>query len=197
MKKYRCPNCKEVFIGAQEICPKCGVTLRYANKEKERPVEEEEAVSVANFSFNDPEVIKHEEKFVPVTSIESLDNPQAGNGDAQAAPLVPGQMRTVAQGESFFDGKAMARVGIYLSAFLIVLFTLGFGTVWAYCRVVRWDTNHSVVSGHRLKFTGKGGKLFGRYLLWLLLIPLTLGIILIKVQIFLQKWKINHIEFLD
>lgn len=195
MKKYRCPNCKEIFIGTQEVCPNCGVHLRYAGKQEEKkPVEE--ATTVSNFVFNDPEVVKHEEKFVPVTSIESLDNPKDENGDAIQMPL-PGQMRSVAQGESFFDGKALARVGVWLSSYLLVLITVGIATVWAYARVVRWDINHTVVSGHRLKFNGKGGKLFGRFLLWIILTPLTLGIILIRVQIFLQKWKVKNTEFLD
>ena len=197
MKKYRCPNCKEVFYGTQEVCPKCGVKLRYAGKETEKPVEEE-AVTVSNFLFSDPEVVKHEEKFVPVTSIESLDNPKDENGQDAQLGLMPGQMmRTVAQGESFYDGKALARVGVWLSSYLLAIITLGLGTMWAYARVVRWDINHTVVSGHRLKFTGKGGKLFGRFLLWILLTPLTLGIILIKVQLFLQKWKVKHTEFVD
>ena len=59
MKKYRCPNCKEVFMGTQEICPKCGVKLRYADQQKDKPVVEE-ATTVSNFSFNDPDVVKHE-----------------------------------------------------------------------------------------------------------------------------------------
>ena len=77
---------------------------------------------------------------MPVTSIESLDNPTDENGDAIQMPL-PGQMRSVAQGESFFDGKAMARVGVWLSSYLLVIITLGLGTMWAYARVVRWDNN--------------------------------------------------------
>lgn len=192
MKKYRCPNCKEVFVGAQENCPKCGVILRYSMKKKENRPVEEDAVSVSNFVFSDPDVIKHEGKFVPVTALDSPDNPD----DAVAASLL-GAQRTVAQGESFFDGKALARVGVFILAFLLFVITAGLGLPWAYCKVVRWDCKHTTVSGHRLKFTGKGIQLFGRYLLWILLTPLTAGIILLWVQVFVKKWKIAHIEFLD
>ena len=196
MKKYRCPNCKEVFIGTQEICPKCGVKLRYADQQKEKPVVEE-ATTVSNFSFNDPDVVKHEEKFVPVTSLESMDAPQGEGQDAVAAPLGVQPVMFGPAGESFFDGKAIHRVGLYILNGLLITITLGFGFVWAFCNVYRWECRHSVIQGHRLKFVGKGGKLFGRYLLWLLLIPLTLGIILIYVQIFLRRWGIRNTEFAD
>ena len=196
MKKYRCPNCKEVFIGTQEICPKCGVKLHYANQQKDKPVVEE-ATTVSNFSFNDPDVIKHEEKFVPVTSIESLDGPNGEGQDAVQAPLgMQGQMFGPA-GESFFDGKAINRVGVYLAALLVFIITIGFGFAWSVCYVYRWETTHCVIQGHRMKFTGKAKQIFGRYLLWLLLIPLTLGIIFIYIQIFLRKWRIKHTEFAD
>ena len=196
MKKYRCPNCKEVFMGTQEICPKCGVKLRYADQQKDKPVVEE-ATTVSNFSFNDPDVVKHEEKFVPVTSIESMDAPTGEGQDAMAAPLGAQPQMFGPAGESFFDGKAINRIGVYLAAYLLFIITLGFGFAGAICYVYRWETSHCVIQGHRLKFTGKAKQIFGRYLLWLLLIPLTLGIIFIYIQIFLRKWRIKHTEFLD
>ena len=197
MKKYRCPNCKEVFVGTQEICPKCGVKLRYADKENEKKPVVEEATTVSNFSFNDPDVVKHEEKFVPVTSIESMDGPAPEGQDAMQAPLGVQPMMFGPAGESFFDGKALPRIGVRIAAFFLTLITLGFGTVWAICYVYRWETRHTVIQGHRLKFVGKGGKLFGHYLLWLLLIPLTLGIILIYIQIYIKRWLVKRTEFAD
>ena len=196
MKKYRCPNCKEVFVGTQEICPKCGVKLRYADKENEKKPVVEEATTVSNFVFNDPDVVKHEEKFVPVTSIDSKDGPVEGQ-DAMAAPLGMQPQAFGPMGESFFDGKALPRIGVHLLAYLLVIITLTLGTVWAICYVYRWETRHTVVQGHRLKFTGKGGKLFGHYILWLLLIPLTLGIILIYIQVYIKRWLVKHTEFAD
>ena len=196
MKKYRCPNCKEVFVGTQEICPKCGVKLRYADKEKEKKPVVEEATTVSNFVFSDPDVVKHEEKFVPVTTLDSADGPADGQ-DAVQAPLGVQPVMFGPQGESFFDGKALPRIGVRIAAFFLILITLGFGTMWAICYIYRWETSHTVIQGHRLKFTGKGGKLFGRYLLWLLLIPLTIGIILIYAQIFVRRWLVKYTEFAD
>ena len=200
MKKYRCPNCKEVFVGIQEKCPKCGATLRYANANKDKP-EEEEATTLNNFSFNDPEVIKHEEKFVPVTSIDTPEDKEKDKeNDAVLSPLVNQpvmQPQFMVTGESFFDGKMIQRVGIFLLALLLFAITAGIAFPWVTCMVFRWDTKHTVIQGHRLKFTGKGIQLFGRFLLWLLLIVLTVGIILLWIQIFLKRWKIKHTIFVD
>ena len=200
MKKYRCPNCKEVFVGAQEICPKCGVKLRYANKQNDEKPVDEEATTVSNFSFNDPEVVKHEEKFVPVTSIESLDGPEdkKNSNDAQMAPLTAvGPRKIEPQGESFFDGKMIQRFGIHLWGLILFIITAGLAFPWVTCMIMRWETKHTVIQGHRLKFTGKGIQLLGRFLLWLLLIIFTLGIILLWIQIFLKRWKVSHTEFAD
>lgn len=200
MKKYRCPHCKEVFIGTKEVCPKCGVKLRYADKTANEKVEEE-AVIVSNFSFNDPEVIKHEEKFVPVTSIESMDDKQDEDpNNPQNAQLgfggVP-QHRIIVTGESFFNGPAVPRFAVHFLAFLLFFLSLTIATPWLIAMVARWDTNNTVIQGHRLKFTGKGIQLFGKYLLWLILTPLTIGIILIWAQIVVKRWIVKNTVFAD
>lgn len=191
MKKYRCPNCKATFSGTPDKCPQCGVTLRYTGKEQQ-PKQEQEATTISNFSFNDPEVVKHEDKVVPVTSVESFEDPEATTG-----PKPPVQTQFMPNGDSFFDGHAFQRVGIILLSLLIFLISAGIAYPWAMCMKMRWETKHTVIQGHRLKFTGKGIQLFGRYLLWLLLTIFTVGIILFWVQIFLKQWKAKHTEFAD
>ena len=190
MKKYRCPNCKEILVGTPDKCPNCGVNLRYQQKEKPREVVE--AKTINNFNFNDPDVVKHEDKFVPVTSVESFEDPEERKNAATPAP-VNNKIRP--EGDSFFDGRLIQRIGVYLLAFLLFIITIGIGFPWSYCKIIRWETKHTVIQGHRLKFDGKGSQLFGRYMLWLLLTILTLGIILLWVQIFLMQWKVKHIVF--
>lgn len=191
MKKYRCPKCKTVFAGTPEVCPNCGAKLRYANKQEQKPVEE--ATTIENFSFNDPEVVKHEDKVLPVTSVESFEDPEAIKNPQQQQ--VSTQFKIT--GDSFFDGRMIQRVGITLLSILIFLVSAGIAYPWAMCLKMRWETKHTIIQGHRLKFTGKGIQLFGRYLLWLLLTIFTVGIILLWVQIFLKQWKIKHTEFAD
>lgn len=193
MKKYRCPHCQQIFTGTPEKCPTCGVTLRYTNKEK--PRKQEEATVMSNFSFNDPDVVKHDDKVLPVTSVESFDDPEAPRKDGATRPKINPAM--LATGDSFFDGRMIQRVGIHLLGLILFVITAGLGFPWATCMVYRWETNHTIVQGHRLKFTGKGIQLLGRFLLWLLLIVFTLGIILLWIQIFLKKWKVKHTIFAD
>ena len=192
MKKYRCPNCKATFPGTPETCPSCGVKLRYTQREKPREVEE--ATTINNFSFNDPDVVKHEDKVVPVTSVESFDDLE------KEAPVIKPpvqQNKIVANGDSYFDGKMIQRVGIFIGYGLLFIITAGIAFPWAMCGITRWETKHTIIQGHRLKFTGKGIQLFGRFLLWLVLIILTVGIILLWIQIFIKQWKVKHTEFLD
>ena len=191
MKKYRCPHCKQVFTGTPEVCPNCGVTLRYTQKEKPREVEE--ATVINNFSFNDPDVVKHEDKIVPVTSVESFEDPEAPK-EKNPQPVISNQLIT---GESFFDGRMIQRLGLYLLWGLLFIISLGFAFPWVTCAITRWETKHTIIQGHRLKFTGKGIQLLGRYLLWLLLTILTVGIILLWVPIFLKQWKVKHMIFAD
>ena len=189
MKKYRCPKCQETFIGMKEVCPKCGTALHYHQKET---VKEEEATIVSNFNYNDPDVVKHDDKIVPVTSVESFDEPEERR-DGQPQKIV--ENKIVPNGDSFFDGRMIQRVGIHLLGFLLFVVTAGIAFPWATCMVYRWETKHTIIQGHRLKFTGKGIQLFGRFWLWLLLTIFTLGIILLWVQIFLKQWKVKHTEF--
>ena len=190
MKKYRCPKCGEIFVGTLDNCPKCNAKLRYQQREKPREVVE--ATIINNFNFNDPDVIKHEDKVVPVTSVESFDDSEEKRGSGPQQQVV-----TVLKpaGDSFFDGRMIQSVGVYLLAFLLFIITAGFGFPWASCMVTRWKTKHTVIQGYRLKFTGKGGQLFGRYLLWLLLTIFTVGIILFWVHIFLKQWIAKHTVF--
>ena len=194
MKKYRCPNCKEVFTGTPDKCPKCGVSMRYMKKEG--PKHLEEATSIVNFSFNDPDVVKHEDKVAPVTSatdVESFEDPEATKKTVPATTQPSQQFRP--EGESFFDGKMLQRVGVHILWGFVFLITAGLAYPWCMCGITRWEVKHTVIQGHRLKFTGKGIQLLGRFLLWLLLIIFTVGIILLWIQIFIKKWKTKHTIF--
>lgn len=51
---------------------------------------------------------------------------------------------------------------------------------------------HTFINGRRLEFFGSAGGLFGRWLLWLLLIIITLGICSFWVHPRLTKWKVEQ-----
>lgn len=63
--------------------------------------------------------------------------------------------------------------------------------------VYRWEAKHTVINGHRLAFDGTAMQLFGKWLLWLLLTIVTVGIYSFWVNIKLKKWKVQHTRFAD
>lgn len=99
-------------------------------------------------------------------------------------------------GESKFTGHVGEHLGISLLNGLLETITLGFGAAWGVCRKYRWQIDHKVVDGHRFRFDGKGGQLFGRWVGWTCLCIITIGIFGFWVPVKLQKWltENTHIE---
>lgn len=96
---------------------------------------------------------------------------------------------------SYFDGGLVELIFLRLAGFLITIFTLGICYPWALCLVYRWEINHTVVEGRRLKFNGTAIQLFGNWIKWLLLTYITCGIYSFWLGIALKKWKVAHTEF--
>ncbi len=93
---------------------------------------------------------------------------------------------------SYFDGSTLGLIGMQLLVLLLSLVTLGIGTPWAECMMLRWKAKHTVINGRRLQFTGKGLQLLGKYLLWALLTVVTLGIYAIWLPVKAEKWRVRH-----
>ena len=94
-----------------------------------------------------------------------------------------------------FDGGAATYVGTALLGALITVFTLGICYPFAVVLMQRWRAKHSLIDGKRLIFTGSAWGLFGRWLLWLLLIIVTVGIYLLWVGPRIQRWKWENTDF--
>ena len=97
--------------------------------------------------------------------------------------------------ESYFDGGLFQLIGWTMLGFLVTFFTFGICYPWAICMVLGWKTNHTIIEGRRLKFTGKAMGLFGNWIKWLLLIIITFGIYGFWVGIALEKWKVKNTVF--
>lgn len=97
--------------------------------------------------------------------------------------------------ESYFDGNALEWLGWQIVASLIITFSLGIAFPWAMCLLTRWEVEHTVISGKRLKFTGTGGQLFGKYILWSFLTFITFGIYSIWFGLGMEKWRVKHIVY--
>jgi len=94
-----------------------------------------------------------------------------------------------------FDGGAGSFLLVGIGSFLIMVFTLGLGTPWAIVMRYRWRTEHTIIDGRRLRFTGSGIGLFGNWIKWWLLCIITLGIYIFWVVPRLTKWTTENQDF--
>lgn len=98
---------------------------------------------------------------------------------------------------SYFDGGLLQLIGWRILGFIVTACTLGICYPWALCMEYNWKIKHTVINGHRLKFTGSAWGLFGLWIKWILLLIITLGIYGFWLGISLEKWKTQHTEFAD
>lgn len=82
-----------------------------------------------------------------------------------------------------------------LAAYFIVVFTLGFGLPWAFCKLERWKANNTTIEGRKIKFVGEGSALLGKFIVWYLLTMVTLGIYSFWMVVKLEKWRTENTVF--
>lgn len=95
---------------------------------------------------------------------------------------------------SFFDGGLLGLIGVKLVTFFISVLTLSIAYPALICYNLRWKYKHTVVGGCRLKFTGTGMQLFGKWITWVLLGLITLTIYWWWIPIKMKKWETKHIK---
>ena len=95
---------------------------------------------------------------------------------------------------SRFEGRLIALIGINVLSFLVCIITIGLAYPAMYCFKKRWIYSNTIINGYRLKFTGKGIQLFGKFLLWTLLGIITFGIFTFWWPIKYQQWETKHVE---
>jgi uncharacterized membrane protein YjgN (DUF898 family) len=88
-----------------------------------------------------------------------------------------------------FDGGAATYWGTALLGFLVTALTAGLCYPFALVLMERWRAKHSFIDGQQLVFNGSAWGLLGRWIWWLLLIIVTLGIYSFWVMPRIQKWK--------
>lgn len=107
----------------------------------------------------------------------------------------PAMQNPTFSAESYFDGGLLGMIGVSLVVAFVSFITLGFAWPAMWCYRLRWVYRHTVIGGRRLKFTGKGIQLFGKYLLWVFLSVITFTIYSWWIPIKYKKWEIGHVEF--
>lgn len=101
----------------------------------------------------------------------------------------------VNESKSYFDGGLLQYIGWTLLGLLVTIFTLGICYPWSITMILGWKARHTVINGHRLKFTGSAIGLFGNWIKWWFLCVITLGIYSFWLVISLEKWKTKHTVF--
>ena len=84
-----------------------------------------------------------------------------------------------------------------LVAYVTIIFTLGIGTPWAICRLERWKAKNTTIEGRKIKFTGEGSDLLGKFIVGYFLTLITLGIYGLWFAVKMQKFLIENTEFED
>lgn len=98
---------------------------------------------------------------------------------------------------SYFDGGVFEDVLYQIGIVIVGVFTFGIAVPFVTCAYVKWQISHTVVSGKRLYFTGTGGDLFVKSLIWVLLTIVTLGIYGFWVNVKFLQWKSEHTFFIE
>ncbi len=161
--------------------------------------------------MNEPKVKEKKPKPAPVNYTPVVVNQQVAQPQTVATPVytAPVAVAPVQAPElepipeintpkSKFKGGAFANFFINLLVVFVSGITLSLALPGMLCWKQRWMSRNTYYDGRSLNFNGKGIQLFGRYLLWLLLSVVTLGIFAIFVlPVSVQKWKTKHTHFSD
>lgn len=96
------------------------------------------------------------------------------------------------KGESFFTGKLLGLIGVNLLTIFLSLLSFGLLLPFCICYRQRWFKKNTIIHRKRIIFHGKALNLLGKYLLWILLTFVTLGIYGLWVPIKFINWEVSN-----
>lgn len=96
-----------------------------------------------------------------------------------------------------FDGSAGDFFVVYVLYVFLTAITFGLASPWTMCMLVRWQTEHTLINGRRLRFEGAGSSLLGLFIVTYFLVLITLGIYIFWAVPKIIRWFTEHIEFED
>jgi uncharacterized membrane protein YjgN (DUF898 family) len=100
-------------------------------------------------------------------------------------------------GDFEFDGTAGDFFPVFLVAMLLYMFTLGLAFPWVLCMIKRWECEHTLIKGRRLRFNGDGMSALGLLLVSYILILITFGIYSFWAVPKITGWMIENTAFDD
>lgn len=98
---------------------------------------------------------------------------------------------------SYFDGSTPSYIGYSILAGLGIVFTCGLATPWMMVMIQRWETEHEVINGRRLRFSGTGLGFLGEFLIIFILSLITCGIYSYWGIVRMNKYIIRNTDFID
>ena len=98
--------------------------------------------------------------------------------------------------ESKFTGGLLGWIGINILSALLTIFTIGIGGPAATCMKERWIASHTYIDGEQLVFDGTGTQLWGKVIVWIFLIIITLGFFLFWLPLKSKAWIASHTHIL-
>lgn len=99
--------------------------------------------------------------------------------------------------ESEFTGSSFGLLGITIWTGFLTIISCFLLLPTAICIKNRWYAKHTTIDGMRLTFDGNAGQLFGKWILWIILIPLTAGIFIFFIPMKFHKWVTYHTHVHD
>jgi len=172
-----CPDCgiklqvaATAAPGKKLRCPKCKGTFIPT------PLEEDE---------------EREEEDRPVAK----SSPRRASDDDYEEDDRPIKKRGRASRTFEFDGSAGDYFVVALITGLLSTITLGLATPWTMCMMVKWQAEHTLINGRRLRFEGTGGGCLVLFIVSYLLIFVTLGIYTFWAVPKITRWFTEHLEF--
>lgn len=101
-------------------------------------------------------------------------------------------------GKSRFTGGAFANAFIGWISVLVSIITLGLAYPAMACWKNRWRAQHTYINGKQLAFDGKALQFLGKFMLWLLLSVVTIGIYyVVCMKVAVAKWETKHTHFAE
>lgn len=190
-----CTKCGLEIDEKYGVCSRCGAILVSA-KEQPKPTPNKVASQPVKPAVNPVQDMQEALKAEKAALKAEREALQAEKAALQAQKFgFAGQNRGEFSNQpSYFTGTMIALLGITLLTSLLSTITFGFAYPAMYCFKKRWIYANTIIGGHRLRFTGSGGQLFGRYILWVLLTAVTFGVYSLCLPIHFQRWETKHIE---
>lgn len=171
----KCTKCGTEFEG--NFCPSCGTPYQ-----------------VKMFCPRCGREVAPDQRFCAGCGAQFGPPPQQQTAPARVP--APAPVETSTSIPSKYTGGAIMTFLINMVVTFVSLISLGLLFPFMFCWKKRWEAEHTFINGRRLVFDGKGAQLFGRFIIWMLLAIVTLGIyFIVKGNISFVAWETKHTHF--